>query len=283
MNTPLSAEQLANWREKLKQGREKLAEHFARQRDPRWVMKRATDMVDVIIREVWQALALGERAAAIAVGGYGRAQQFPHSDIDLLVLLPENPDQALSAAVEQLIGALWDVGMEVGHSVRTLSECMAEAAGDITIETTLLENRWLIGNAQLHTALNQQLEAHIDPVAFFEAKQFEQQQRHNKYFGVANNLEPNVKESPGGLRDLQTILWISKASGLGDSWGALVEGGILTAQEARLIRHSEHQLQCLRIDLHLTAKRREDRLIFDLQQQVALRWGLQDSTSRAAR
>jgi [protein-PII] uridylyltransferase len=144
MNTPLSAEQLANWREKLKQGREKLAEHFARQRDPRWVMKRATDMVDVIIREVWQALALGERAAAIAVGGYGRAQQFPHSDIDLLVLLPENPDQALSAAVEQLIGALWDVGMEVGHSVRTLSECMAEAAGDITIETTLLENRCLI-------------------------------------------------------------------------------------------------------------------------------------------
>mgnify|MGYP002128013293 FL=1 len=282
MNTPLSAEQLANWREKLKQGREKLAEHFARQRDPRWVMKRATDMVDVIIREVWQALALGERAAAIAVGGYGRAQQFPHSDIDLLVLLPENPDQALSAAVEQLIGALWDVGMEVGHSVRTLSECMAEAAGDITIETTLLENRWLIGNAQLHTALNQQLEAHIDPVAFFEAKQFEQQQRHNKYFGVANNLEPNVKESPGGLRDLQTILWISKASGLGDSWGALVEGGILTAQEARLIRHSEHQLQCLRIDLHLTAKRREDRLIFDLQQQVALRWGLQDSASRRA-
>ena len=100
------------------------------------------------------------------MGGYGRAQQFPHSDIDLLVLLPENPDQALSAAVEQLIGALWDVGMEVGHSVRTLSECMAEAAGDITIETTLLENRWLIGNAQLHTALNQQLEAHIDPVAF---------------------------------------------------------------------------------------------------------------------
>ena len=108
MNTPLSAEQLANWREKLKQGREKLAEHFARQRDPRWVMKRATDMVDVIIREVWQSLALGERAAAIAVGGYGRAQQFPHSDIDLLVLLPENPDasaQQLRAALQQHYGA----------------------------------------------------------------------------------------------------------------------------------------------------------------------------------
>ena len=112
-------------------------------------MKRATDMVDVIIREVWQALALGER------GGNCRGRLWPRQQFRTRTLifgaLPENPDQALSAAVEQLIGALWDVGMEVGHSVRTLSECMAEAAGDITIETTLLENRWLIGNAQLHT------------------------------------------------------------------------------------------------------------------------------------
>ena len=106
MNTPLSAEHLARWRSKLQHGREKLAEHFSRQRDPHWVMKRTTDIVDGIIREVWRELGLGDQAAAIAVGGYGRAQQFPHSDIDLLVLLPENPDEALSARVEQLIGAL---------------------------------------------------------------------------------------------------------------------------------------------------------------------------------
>lgn len=278
----LTAERITAWRTRLQTERQKLAERFARNRDPSSLLKRTTDTIDSIISEAWRALALGDEAAIIAVGGYGRGQQFPYSDIDLLVLLPNAPAESLSSRVTQLIGALWDMGMEVGHSVRTVGECIEEAGNDITVETTLLENRLITGNADYAAALNHALAIHIDPVAFFEAKQFEQQQRHNKYFGVSNNLEPNIKESPGGLRDLQTILWISKAAGLGEGWAGLVARGMLTSTEARLIRQSEKQLERLRIDLHHAARRREDRLIFDLQQQVAQKWGLVDTPAMRA-
>jgi [protein-PII] uridylyltransferase len=117
--------------------------------------------------------------------------------------------------VAALIGRMWDIGLEVGHSVRTIEECLQEAAGDITIETNLLENRLIAGAATPYQQLIQRLDCQRDPLAFFEGKTLEQQQRHNRHFGVTNNLEPNIKESPGGLRDLHTILWISKAIGLG--------------------------------------------------------------------
>ncbi|HJU49801.1 MAG TPA: nucleotidyltransferase domain-containing protein, partial [Pseudogulbenkiania sp.] len=189
------------WRRTLNEGRQRLAEAYLRKRDPERFLKQYSQVVDGILQDMWSTLNLGEQAALVAVGGYGRGQLFPHSDIDLLFLLPSATETELNDTITRLIGLMWDSGLEVGHSVRTLPECLEEAANDITIETTLLENRFLAGDAALHQAVCTALAKQRDPLAFFEGKILEQQQRHNRYFGVTNNLEPNVKESLGGLRD----------------------------------------------------------------------------------
>lgn len=278
----IGAELARRWRDELKSRRQALAEAWHTDRDPLAYLARHSAEVDAAILRLWQALGLEGEAALLAVGGYGRGQLCPCSDIDVLILLPDAAGQRLDEAVTRFIGLMWDIGLEVGHSVRTLDECLREAAGDITIETNLLENRLIAGPPDLHARLTRALEQQRDPLAFFEGKTLEQQQRHNRFFGVTNNLEPNLKESPGGLRDLQTLIWISKAIGLGGDWDALVERHILTPAEARLIKHGERQLQRLRIELHLLARRREDRLIFDLQQQLGLALGLSDTPIRRA-
>jgi len=219
-------EHCKRWRQALQQGREALASEYLQQRDARTYLLKHGQLVDSIIRSAWEVLGMGQRAALLAVGGYGRGQLFPHSDIDLLLLLPEATSHSLSSFVEDFIGAMWDIGLEVGHSVRTIQECLCESRQDITVETTLLENRLLAGNPALYHQLNAAVEKHRDPLRFLEGKLLEQQQRHNKHFGVTSNLEPNVKESPGGLRDLHTILWISKAIGVGHNWESLTRNEI---------------------------------------------------------
>ncbi|MDF0604803.1 [protein-PII] uridylyltransferase [Neisseriaceae bacterium TC5R-5] len=270
------------WRQQLAAKRQQLAESYLREPHPQHYLKQHSKLIDTILGSLWQHFALTEQASLIAVGGYGRAQLFPHSDIDLLILLPASPNTDLAEQISRFVGLLWDIGLEIGHSVRTLPECLSAARSDITITTTLLENRFISGDAAHWQQLNILLEQQLEPLSFYEAKIQEQQQRHNRYFGVSNNLEPNLKESPGGLRDLHTILWVSKAIGLGQQWDALAQRHILTRSEARLIKHSEQQLQRLRINLHLLARRHEDRLIFDLQQQIALAWGLADSPAKRA-
>ncbi|WP_293765519.1 [protein-PII] uridylyltransferase [uncultured Aquitalea sp.] len=277
-----AADSAAALRKQLTQRRQELAARYQSERNPQDYLQQHSEAVDELLQTLWREAALGDQASLIAVGGYGRGQLFPSSDIDLLVLLPENAPAFLQESVAALIGRMWDIGLEVGHSVRSASECLTEAAKDITIETNLLENRLIAGAVLPWQNLIRQLDCQRDPVAFYEGKTLEQQQRHTKHFGVTNNLEPNIKESPGGLRDLHTILWISKAIGLGDDWNALAERGILTHAEARLIRHSDRQLQRLRIDLHILARRREDRLIFDLQQQMGKAWGLEDTPAKRA-
>lgn len=271
-----------HWRQQLKANRLALIASYQTDRAPLPYLEAHCAAVDQAIQTLWQALGIDQQASLVAVGGYGRGQLFPYSDIDVLVLLPPESPPSLIEEVTRLIGMMWDIGLEVGHSVRTIDECLSEAAGDITIETNLLENRLIAGNPVPYLSLCQALDSQRDPLAFFEGKTLEQQQRHNRFFGVTNNLEPNIKESPGGLRDLQTLIWISKAIGLGDNWDPLVGGGILTQAEARLIKHGERQLQRMRIDLHLLAHRREDRLIFDLQQQLGLASGLEDSDVKRA-
>ncbi|MCD5360887.1 [protein-PII] uridylyltransferase [Chromobacterium aquaticum] len=277
-----TAEALAQWRQDLVGKRQALAEQYRQQHNPQEYLKRHSQAVDAMLQMLWAQSGLDGAASLIAVGGYGRGQLFPYSDIDLLVLLSQAPSSELGERIGAFISLLWDVGLEIGHSVRTVDECLSEASGDITIETNLLENRLIAGDAAPWRRLSALLERQRDPLAFFEGKTLEQQQRHTRHFGVGNNLEPNLKESPGGLRDLHTILWISKAIGLGDNWDALVRRGILTLAEARLIKHSERQLLSLRIELHLLARRREDRLIFDLQQQLGRALGLQDTPAKRA-
>jgi [protein-PII] uridylyltransferase len=164
--------------------------------------------------------------------------------------------------------------------VRTIEECVSLAEQDITIQTTMLEARLLAGNRPLFDRFAKRTRAALDPVVFLQAKQLEQQQRHARF--AETNLEPNIKESAGGLRDLQTILWIARASDTGTSWKELARRGIVTAQEAREIHHNEQLLQALRIRLHYLAGRREDRLLFDHQSALALQFGLHDTPQRLA-
>ena len=273
---------VADWRDELSSRRLALWQTFEAEREPFSVLSAHCRLVDEMLARMWQAHGLDSEAAIIAVGGFGRGELYPHSDVDLLILLETDPAPELAVRIEEIIGHFWDIGLEVGHSVRTIGQCVEEADLDVTVETNLLEDRLICGPASLHQQLNSTLAARRNPEGFFEAKLLEQQQRHNKFFGVANNLEPNIKECPGGLRDLQTILWIGHALGLGDDWDALAGRAILTRAESRLIRHAQRQLARLRIDLHLLARRREDRLVFDLQQRVAERWGLSDTATRRA-
>ncbi|MFN3397795.1 MAG: [protein-PII] uridylyltransferase [Sulfurimicrobium sp.] len=276
------ASDISRWRATLKEGRAQLAESYASKPDAASNLRHHAQLVDEVLRAIWLSAALPASAALVAVGGYGRGQLFPYSDIDLLLLFDTAPEREVESRLERLIGLFWDIGLEVGHSVRTVSECVEESAKDVTVQTNLLEARLLSGNAALFATLQQALFAQMDRMAFLQAKLLEQQQRHARFHDTGYNLEPNLKESPGGLRDLQTILWISHALGLGESWKNLVGEGLLTLQEARHIQRHELFLQRLRIRLHYLARRREDRLLFDFQETLAQQLGLTSQGNRSA-
>jgi [protein-PII] uridylyltransferase len=278
-------------RQRFKSEKDKLTATFLTRLNVNQFLKGICKATDNVVKALWSNAAI-ESACLVAVGGYGRQEQFPHSDVDLLVLVPKVTSELSDRERQQLeafLGNCWDVGLEIGHSVRTVDECLLEAAGDITIQTALLESRWLAGNRGLHKtfaeAMRQTLLSDKDRGKFFQAKLLELQQRHAKFEDTPYSLEPNCKESPGGLRDLQVLLWIAKASGWGHTWSALAERGILTEQEAKELRANERILKRIRALSHIAAKRREDRLVFDLQAQVAQLYGLavQGGTSHGPR
>jgi [protein-PII] uridylyltransferase len=220
-----------------------------------------------VLQQLWARHVNEPGAALVAVGGYGRGALFPHSDVDVLVLLPDGtkPD----ASIEGFIHTLWDIGIEPGHSVRSVSECVEEAAKDVTVDTSLIESRLIAGDPHLVRTLDAKLAGRRDVRDFFEAKFREQKRRHERFQEAAYNLEPNIKESPGGLRDLQMVLWLARAAGLGLSWHELADHGLITPAEAAGITVNERVLQDLRIRLHYLAGRREDRLVFDHQIEIA--------------
>ena len=211
------------------------------------------------------------------MGGYGRGELFPSSDVDVLVMLPDSviaeDSPELKAKLETFIGSCWDSGLEIGSSVRTLSDCIEESEKDITVKTSLLESRLITGHKKLYTQFQKRYEEAMDPHAFFVAKTLELNQRHNKFENTPYSLEPNCKESPGGLRDLQIILWVSRAAGLGRTWDDLAAKGLATPLEVKQIKRNEAVLSLIRARLHLLAKRREDRLVFDLQHALAETFG----------
>ena len=274
---------VAGWKRELVAGRAALESGFAANPQPKRLLVRHAVLVDRIVRGLWLEVGAPPGGALVAVGGYGRGELFPHSDIDVLILLPQPIEAGTdTAAIERFIGMLWDAGLEVAHSVRTIEECETEMAHDVTIRTSLLEQRLLAGSRSLYDRFCRRFAASIDVRAFFDAKALEQQQRHLRYQDTAYNLEPNVKESPGGLRDLQTIIWIARAAGLGHSWRALAAHGLMTASEAREVARHERLIDDLRIRLHYLADRREDRLVFDVQTALAQQLGLQDTPHRRA-
>ncbi|MBV5333651.1 bifunctional uridylyltransferase/uridylyl-removing protein, partial [bacterium] len=209
-------------------------------------LRKLATLADDLLKKLWQGAGSGEPLALAAVGGFGRRELFPHSDVDVLLLLPNDQspdlDAALKARLESFIGACWDAGLEIGSSVRTVDDCLSESAKDVTVQTSLLEARLVTGSTTLFGQFQTQFFAAMDAQAFFVAKTLEMHQRHSKFEDTPYALEPNCKESPGGLRDLQVILWVAKAAGLGNDWNALAKAGLATAFEVRQIKRNEAML-----------------------------------------
>ena len=272
---------LAQVREHYKAGKTallaSLAASGASSRGIHSLLQKLARHADGTLQLLWQRADFPASACLVAAGGFGRGELFPHSDVDVLLLLPDDTDidanPALKAKVESFIGGCWDVGLEIGSSVRTVSGCVEEAAKDVTVQTSLLEARLVAGSKKSFLHLQNRLAAVLDPKAFYVAKTLELRQRHNKFENTPYSLEPNCKESPGGLRDLQVILWVARAAGLGKSWDDLARNGLATAFEVRQIKANEALLSLIRARLHLIAGRREDRLVFDLQTAVAESFG----------
>ena len=244
-------------------------------------LQRLSNLCDAHLQTLWQEAGMPAHACLVAVGGFGRGALFPYSDIDVLVLLPAHvsvdEDANLKSKVEQFIGSCWDAGLEIGSSVRNLTECLSEAAKDITVQTAMLESRPVVGDPALFAQFSEAFKAQMEARAFFTGKTLEMQQRHSKFENTPYALEPNCKESPGGLRDLHMLLWLAKASGLGATWKDLAAKGMITELEWRQLQRNEDVLSLIRWRLHWLAKRREDRLVFDLQTAVAQDLGLSAS------
>ena len=253
----------------------------------RVVLRKLSALAGNLLHTLWQRAGLPADMALVAVGGFGRDQLFPYSDVDVLLLLPDGaaPEagSALRTRLEGFIGSCWDAGLEIGSSVRTVAECLAESAGDVTVQTSLLEARLVCGNAALFAEFQHQYSAQMNPQAFLVAKTLEMHQRHTKYENTPYALEPNCKESPGGLRDLQMILWVARAAGLGGNWKELAASGMATAFEVRQIERNEALLCLIRARLHAAAGRHEDRLVFDLQTAVAESFGYRSQAPDGSR
>jgi [protein-PII] uridylyltransferase len=269
-------------RDSLRLERDALVARFAAGGPVEALLRGLSRSTDRLLRQLAQTAGLERHAALVAVGGYGRGELFPHSDVDVLILLERDAGQEEQATIEALVSRLWDFGFTVGHSVRTISECREEARSDVTILTSLLEARLIAGPRPLYRRFQRAISETLDRHAYFRSKVLEQRQRYTKYNESPYSLEPNVKESPGGLRDLHVLLWIARATGYGTRWSELARNGLITAEEAGLIRRSERRLKQIRAWLHLVTGRREDRLVFDVQQAVAERLGFHATVARRA-
>ncbi|WP_272008741.1 [protein-PII] uridylyltransferase [Roseovarius sp. ZX-A-9] len=252
-----------------------------------------TWLTDCIVKSAF-ALATGrlhpnptptnaERLSVVAVGGYGRGEMAPRSDVDLLFLTPYKTTAWAESVIESMLYILWDLRLDVGHASRTIPDCLRRAEEDFTIRTGLLENRWLTGDAQLAEDLNQRLwnEVFKDTErAFTEAKLEERDLRHEKQGGQRYMVEPNVKEGKGGLRDLQSLFWIAKYLYHVSDAADLVANGMFTEEEFKTFSEAENFLWAVRCQLHLITKRPNDQLTFDLQVEVAERMGYSDRAGR---
>jgi [protein-PII] uridylyltransferase len=269
-------------REELRAQREVLVARFQESGQVGVLLRGLARVVDQMLARAARASGVSQYATLIAVGGYGRGELFPHSDVDVLILTDEAPLDAQLAGVESLVGQFWDMGLHLGHSVRTVAECQIEATRDVTVLTSLLESRYIVGSRSRYGAFSKAIVDSFDAQSFYRAKLLEQQQRHTKYQDTPYSLEPNCKESPGGLRDLQVLLWMARAAGLGTSWSELLKRRLITREEHTMLLRSERVLKQIRAHLHVVAGRREDRLVFDVQNAVAASMRAQAKGGRRA-
>ncbi|KAF1696157.1 [protein-PII] uridylyltransferase [Pseudoxanthomonas koreensis] len=275
---PSPAQWAAQARELLAQGDARLLRRYGREVDIDRLLALRARLVDDILQRAWHdCLPAGAPLSLIAVGGYGRGELFPRSDIDLLVLAEPQAQQQYQTGLSAFFALLWDIGLPVGHAVRSPAECTA-AAADQTVMTALLEARPVVATAAAMEALEAAIapERIWPPREFFQAKREELEQRHRRHGDTSDNLEPNIKEGPGGLRDLHTLSWMAqRAFGVRDL-EALVSLGQLGQDEAAALVRERQALGRLRFGLHLVAGRPEERLGFDYQKALAGRLGYED-------
>lgn len=237
-------------------------------------------LVDTLLSLIWtqQGLAQAPGLCLVAVGGYGRGELHPGSDIDLLILSEIETESEHADTISEFVTFLWDIGLEIGHSVRSLTDCQQEASNDITVATNLFEARRLSGSTALFDRFREAMQpARLwDSRAFYAAKLAEQQVRHRRFGETAYRLEPNVKEGPGGLRDIQMIGWVSKRHFAAEHLRELVDHGFLREGEYRDLIEGQRFLWKVRFALHTLTGRREDRLLFDLQRALASTFGFTD-------
>ena len=267
----------------------------AKPRAARAVVRAYSDLTDALVLAIFavaaevlhpvQSASQAERIAILAVGGYGRAEMAPHSDVDLLLLTPWKVTPWAESVIESMLYMLWDLRLKVGHSCRTVGDCLRLGREDYTIRTALLEHRFIGGNRaladELHTTLRTDLFRGTE-AEFIEAKLAERAERHRRQGGMRYVLEPNVKEGKGGLRDLQALYWIAKYIHQVKSAADLVDRGVYTREEYETFAQAEDYLWAVRCHMHLITGRATDQLTFDLQVEVARRMGYEDAGGRRA-
>ncbi len=283
------AELLELLREAHRQARERLRERLEAGAGGGEVMAAGSHAMDQLIRVLYDVASTrvypvtnptaGERLSLVALGGYGRGELAPFSDIDLMFLLPYKQTPWGEQVVEFMLYILWDMGLKVGHSTRSIDECARLAKSDLTIRTALLEARYVWGDQPLFVELRERYQREVVAGTgpdFVEAKLAERDERHRKVGDSRYVLEPNIKEGKGGLRDLQTLYWIAKYLYGTDQVAGLVEQGVLTAEEKRTFDKAHEFLRTLRCHLHFLVGRAEERLTFDVQPELSARLGYTD-------
>ncbi len=279
------------FKEALADARTLLVDHFKAGENTETLIEEHTRFMDAVMKLAWNRFTWEEnlrswrksRISLIAVGGYGRRELLPNSDIDLLILLERNSHSRHRNNIQSFTTLLWDIGLEVGHSVRSISECKSQAAGDVTVLTAMMESRTIIGDDELLDKMQARIAPGKvwGPKAFYRAKWEEQKARHESSDHTEYSLEPNVKSSPGGLRDIQTITWVARRQYDTESFADLAEQGILTVVESERLTQARRELWKIRFGLHIITDRDENRLLFEYQQQLAKLFGYEDGDQLA--
>lgn len=257
---------------------------FLEGEDARALVNEASQFADVLLWYAWHQYDWDENVSLVAVGGYGRGELHPHSDIDLLILMRKDFSKKYREQIEMFITFLWDIQLKIGHSVRSISQCIDEAKSDISVATNLMETRLVCGNSDLLQLMLKKTgpKKIWRSAKFYKGKIDEQIARHHKHQDTEYNLEPNLKEAPGGLRDIQLIDWTAKRHFDLHRRSQLVYQGFLSEEEYLTLRKDEEFLWKVRYGLHYLAERPEERLLFDHQRKLATMLGYSDSKDKLA-
>jgi [protein-PII] uridylyltransferase len=270
-----SASPLSTYKDTLQKGTQALNDAFDSGQNVVELVHKRAEFIDQLLIHAWQSMISCEELALVAVGGYGRGELHPASDIDLMILEKSRSNKTTSEQIQQFLTFLWDIGLEVGQSVRTVKDCLTEGRADITVATNIMEARLLVGDTALFDSMRKLTgPKKIWPTRkFFKAKLLEQVERHKKYANTEHSLEPNIKESPGGLRDIQMIGWVAKRHFAVESLHDLVKHDFLTEEEYLRLKAGQTFLWRIRYALHILTGRHDDRLLFDRQRHIAELFG----------